>query len=192
MGRTSSVAETPTRSEREHHHPEPPAEPPRHHRPEPEPETPEKSEPPSVQPLAAATAATTVASTLATHFNGPVASGAGALAGFALLAKRFDYDVTKGPIPANVQVNLPANCLLLDVRRVVVSALDNTVNLTIGTTLGGTDLLTTQAISTVANSAPVQVLPVTPAPTKLFLNFANATSAPTTGKFSVLLTYART
>jgi len=159
----------------------------------------EPKEPPAVEALAAPTANVSPSTTTvqATHFTGPVASGNVNLGhqGYALLAKRFDFDVTKGPIPANILVQLPtsppSNCLLLDVRRIMTTALDNAVNLTIGTTIGGVDLLASTAL-TIGNLAPVQILAVAPTPTKFYLNFGNVTTAPTVGKFSLLLTYART
>ncbi|HKD03015.1 MAG TPA: hypothetical protein VKB77_11325 [Terriglobales bacterium] len=207
---TTVVVETPPRRTHAGGGDEPPAEPVEAAEPKPE-ERPgvgdrlpgdpqaEPKEPPAVEALAAPTAnvSPSTVTVQSTHFTGPVASGNVGLGyqGYALLCKRFDFDVTKGAIPASIQVNLPvappSNCLLLDVRRIMTTALDNAVNLTIGTTIGGVDLLASTAL-TIGNLAPVQILPVAPTPTKFWLNFSNVTTAPTVGKFSLLLTYART
>ena len=156
--------------------------------------------PPEVTPLAAPSAnvSTTTVTTPATHFSGPVSSGLVGVGqnGFAVLCKRWDFDVTKGPIPANITVNLPpspaSNSLLLDCRRLVTTATDTVLNLTIGSTLNGTDLMALQTINLAGNSAPVQIVPLSPTPKTFYLNFANATTPPTVGKFSVLVIYART
>jgi len=156
--------------------------------------------PPEVTPLAAPSAnvSTTTVTTPATHFSGPVSSGLVGVGqnGFAVLCKRWDFDVTKGPVPANITVNLPpspaSNSLLLDCRRLVTTATDTVLNLTIGSTLNGTDLMALQTINLVGNQAPVQIVPLSPTPKTFYLNFANATTPPTVGKFSVLVIYART
>lgn len=128
-----------------------------------------------------------------THFFGPITSGNVGLhhEGYVVLCKRLDFDVSQGPVPASTEVDLPQNCLLLDYREVTTVALDQTLNLTIGLTSATAELLALQALSAVGNATAVKLNALTPSPTKFFVNLANATTAPTVGKFSIMLLYVR-
>lgn len=127
-----------------------------------------------------------------THFFGPIASGNPNKKemGLTLLVKRFDFDVSKGPVPANTEVDLPLNSVLMDYRSVTTLAPDTTLNATLGTTPGGVDIMAIHAVSA-GNPGWQNVNAVSPLPVKFYLNLTPAAGPPTVGKFSIFLSYSR-
>lgn len=145
------------------------------------------------QPASAPTAfVTSIKRQPTTHFTGPIESGYPNIgtSGHTLLVKRWDLDFSLGPVPAMLAVNLPPNTILLDLTTVVFTALDNAMNITLGSTPGGGDLLATDALLAPENVVN-PILPIAnPSPSVVYLSFA-ATPAPTTGRATLLLRYSR-
>lgn len=155
-------------------------------------------QPTAPQPLAVAGVTPTALvapATPATHFFGPIVSGNPGLrqGGYVLLVKRFDFDVSKGPVPASTEVDLPPNSLPLDYRIWCNVSPDGTgYAINLGLHPGSSELLNNGVVSGMMNQAWTGIFVQNPpVPTKFYLNIAPNSTTPTVGKFSVLISYIR-